>query len=202
MHGRITILGTLLMLEAAAWSPAAGQDSAATIPTRKARVLAEAVSSYRHPGEFYLVGARLAPYTVVGAYATRDSAVRAARLAGRVYEATGPYRGPAERTPWEVLSVTVRIRGHDGREQTLEYDAKSVDAVFLTLPAVDKFMMPYYTRLYGRPYADSVRAAIIQPPPKPPCHRLSIPCWPPMEPIIRLLEESPIPPAGGGTPDA
>jgi hypothetical protein len=201
MYGRgLALLSALLMLQTGAWSLATAQDTLTADHTRKSRVLAEAVSSYRHAGEFYLVGARVSPFTVVGAFASPDSARRAARLAGRLYEVSGPYRGSGTRTPWEVLSVTVRIRDAAGREQTLQYDPRTVDAVFLTMQAVDKFMMPYYTNLYGRPYADSVRRAVVEEtPPKPPCHRYSFPCEPPDNPLIRpipVIPPGPIVPPG------
>jgi hypothetical protein len=145
-------------------------------PPTKQRVLAEATTTYRHPGTFYLVGARAYPYTVTGAFMTRDSADR---VAAPAEEVSGPYQGPQARPAWDVLSVTVRVRTADGREQTLQYDPRGVDAVFLTIQAVDKFMVPYYTTLYGRGFADSVRAAVIGgAPPKPPCHRYSFPCYP------------------------
>ena len=163
---------------------AACQDTSSSAALLKRRVIAEAVSTYRDSGTFFLVGARSYPFTVVGAYASREEADRVARAAGRMFEVSGPHTARPRPTPWQVLSVTVRIRGADGREQTLEYDPRTVDAVFLTMPAVEKFMAPYYTRLYGRGYVDTLIAELEQPPPKPPCHRYSIPCWPPGRPIM------------------
>ena len=146
-------------------------------PPTKERVLAEAVTTYRHPGQFFLVSHSAYPYRVIAAYATRDSAARFAADSGARLEVSGPYTGPSSPPPWEVLSVTVRVRTADG-ETTLEYDPRSVDAVFLTMQSVDKFMVPYYADRYGRAFADSIRQVVIEKrPPIPPCHAFSMPCY-------------------------
>lgn len=185
MTPRYPFLLTLLVLLT---SPAVAQVTtgrpAAARPPTKDRVIAEALSSLQ-PGNFYLVLERAYPFTVVGAYESVDSA-RAA-VAGDMaprYEVSGPHRSTGARTPWHVVSVQLRVRGSDGREQNVEYDARSVDAIFLSMPAVDKFVVPYYARVYGRPYADSIRAILLGGGvpggglPSPPCHRYSFMCWP------------------------
>ncbi len=142
----------------------------------RARVLAEAVTTYRYPGQFFLVGHTAYPYRVIAAFATRDSAARFAADSGARLEVSGPYTGPGSAPPWEVLSVTVRVRTAD-RDTTLQYDPRSADAVFLTMQAVDKFMIPYYRGRYGRAFADSIRQVVIdRQPPIPPCHAFSMPC--------------------------
>jgi hypothetical protein len=140
------------------------------------RVLAEAVSSYSDTGQFFLVGANVRPFRVIGYYRTRAAADSAAARAGATYRAYGPYRGPTTRDPWEVLSITVRVRTDSG-ERELHYDPRTVDAVFLSMSAVRKFMLPYYRRLYGDEVARSIEAMILVPrPPTPPCHMMSVPC--------------------------
>jgi hypothetical protein len=143
------------------------------------RVLAEAVNSYSDTGQFFLVAANERPFTPVGYYPTRAAADSATARAGAGYGVHGPYRGPATRDPWQILSISVRVRTGSG-EQDLRYDPRSVDAVFLSMSAVRKFMLPYYRRVYGSSYADAVEAAILAPtPPKvptPPCHTMSVPC--------------------------
>jgi len=140
------------------------------------RVLAEAVSSYSDTGEFFLVGATARPFTVIGYYPTRAAADSAAARAGASFRPHGPYRGLATRDPWQVLSITVRVRTDSG-ERELHYDPRTVDAVFLSMSAVRKFMLPYYRRLYGAAVADSVQAMILGVPlPRPPCHAFSMPC--------------------------
>lgn len=140
------------------------------------RVLAEAASSYSDTGQFFLVGATVRPYTPVGYYPTRAAADSAAARAGASYQASGPYSGLVMRDPWEVLAITVRVRT-EGGERDLHYDPRTVDAVFLSMSAVRKFMLPYYKRLYGSEFADAVAAVLAVPrPPTPPCHRMSFPC--------------------------
>jgi hypothetical protein len=139
------------------------------------RVLEEAVSSYSDTGQFFVVAATTRPFTVLDYFRTRAAAdSAAASKAG--YSVFGPYRGPAARDPWLVLSITVRVRTDSG-ERELHYDPRTVDAIFLTMSAVRKFMLPYYRGLYGNEYVEALSAAIGVPtPPTPPCHRMSFPC--------------------------
>jgi hypothetical protein len=140
------------------------------------RVLAEAVSSYSDTGQFFLVGATTRPFAPLGYYTTRAAADSVSARAGAGYSVSGPYRGPATRDPWEVLAITVRVRT-EGGEQDLHYNPRTVDAVFLSMSAVRKFMLPYYKRLYGDEFADAVASVIVVPrPPRPPCHMMSFPC--------------------------
>lgn len=139
------------------------------------RVLQEAATSYSDTGQFFIVAATARPFTVLDYFRTRAEADSAAasRAGFGVY---GPYRGPATRDPWQVLSITVRVRTDSG-ERELHYDPRTVDAVFLSMSAVRKFMLPYYGRLYGNDYVQALEAAILVPrPPTPPCHRMSFPC--------------------------
>jgi len=144
------------------------------LPRRQRIALREAASSYNQPGEFYLVAANVRPYTVIAAYPTREAADSAARTAGAVYRSFGPYHGPATADPWEVLSITVRVRTAGG-ERTLEYNPRTVDAVFLSTSAMRKFLIPYYTSVYGHAVADSFATLVLRVQ-VPICHTFSIPC--------------------------
>ena len=140
------------------------------------RVLQEAVSSYSDTGQFFVVAATARPFTVLGYFKTREAADSAAASRTTGYTTSGPYPGLVTRDPWEVLSITVRVRTDSG-ERELHYDPRTVDAVFLSMSAVRKFMLPYYRRLYGDAYANALALAITVPrPPTPPCHRMSFPC--------------------------
>jgi len=147
----------------------------------QSRVIEQAVSSYSDTGQVYVVVSDVRPYAPLGYYTTRaaadsSAAAAAATRVGETYSAHGPFRGLATRDPWEVLSITVRVRTADG-ERELHYDPRTVDAVFLSTSAVRKFLLPYYKKLYGDDFADAVAAAITVPrPPTPPCHKLSFPC--------------------------
>lgn len=149
---------------------------AQALPRRQRRALLEAASSYRQPGAFYLIGATVPPYTVIDAYSTRGAADSAATRAGPVYHVYGPYTGPTTPDPWEVLSITVRVRTAGG-ERTLEYNPRTVDAVFLSTSAVQKFLIPYYKSIYGPRVADSLLNAVRRlAAPAVICHAWSIPC--------------------------
>lgn len=56
-----------------------------------------------------------------------------------------------------VVSITVAMRLKDSTEIQEKYGTGDLDALFFTLPAVDKFVIPYYVRLYGLAYAASLR---------------------------------------------
>jgi len=153
----------------------------AILPAQRAaltqrRVLEEAVSSYSDTGHFFVVASTVSPFTPLDYYRTREAADTAAGRAGTTYHVYGPYRGPRTRDPWRVLSITVRVQTDSG-ERELHYDPRTVDAVFLSMSAVRKFLVPYYRRLYGPEIATMVEPMVLVPrPPTPPCHRMSVPC--------------------------
>ncbi len=59
----------------------------------------------------------------------------------------------------EIIKMDLRFRMHDGTEEDMEVDLDEVDAVFASLSAIEKFVIPYYARLYGAGYAEALRAA-------------------------------------------
>lgn len=60
-----------------------------------------------------------------------------------------------------IKDITITIHAKDGSsvERVL---SPQVDAVFLTLSAIDKFVMPYYTRVYNAQFAADMRAAYVR----------------------------------------
>jgi hypothetical protein len=60
-----------------------------------------------------------------------------------------------------VLSITVRVRTGDGTERVVEIDPTENDALFWSLDAADKFLVPFYSATKGFEYASNVRDAII-----------------------------------------
>lgn len=142
------------------------------------RVLAEAVSSYADTGQFFVAASTVTPFTPLGYYRSRATADSAVGRAGGSYRVFGPYPGLARPDPFRVVSVTVRVRTDSG-ERDLHY-LPGTDAVFLTVSAMQKFMIPYYRRLYGNDYAETLDSIVLVPapprPPTPPCHLMSVPC--------------------------
>jgi len=60
-----------------------------------------------------------------------------------------------------ILSVTVRFRTRDGRERELNLDPQEHDAVFWSLEAVDRFLLPAYLGREGFEFIDRLRSEIV-----------------------------------------
>ncbi|HTY06037.1 MAG TPA: hypothetical protein VMC86_05955 [Gemmatimonadales bacterium] len=61
-----------------------------------------------------------------------------------------------------VDSISISIFGRTpGGTIHQTFKPEELDALFLTLSAIDKFVIPYYTRLYGPMYAAQMRAAYV-----------------------------------------
>lgn len=56
-----------------------------------------------------------------------------------------------------IARVTLTFRLKNGRVLTAVYRPDSVEAIFLTLSAVDKLLIPYYTSVYGINAAQGIR---------------------------------------------
>ena len=111
------------------------------------RRLAEVADAYRTGKPVYIVASTAAPYDVRAVYFDPKTA---ADSSSGSYHVFGPYITPADRPEpaTEVLSITVRIRTARGID-TVRVDPKEYDALFWTAPSVDKFLVPYYARVYG-----------------------------------------------------
>jgi hypothetical protein len=56
-----------------------------------------------------------------------------------------------------IVSITARVRGRNGREYTIEIDPEKNDALFWSLGAVDRFLLPSYLVMRGFDYAARLR---------------------------------------------
>ena len=56
--------------------------------------------------------------------------------------------------------ITLTVHPTTRAAYTLDFDPKEVDALFFTLAAADKFVMPYYTGVLGVDYAARMRARL------------------------------------------
>ena len=61
----------------------------------------------------------------------------------------------------EIASMTLVTRLKDGREHEMIMGPE-VDAIFLSVPAIDKFMVPYYARVLGVDSAAAMRQRIVR----------------------------------------
>ncbi len=148
---------------------AAAQDTTRATPTSLARVLAEAARDFRTGAPVYLVAARRFPEYVVGGFPTRARADRVAADSGAGYGVFGPYLTPRDVVSPDstaIDSVVVFLREPGGTQRVKL--GPGVDALFLNQAAVDKFLVPYYSSLYGPMAATLMRQQAMARPPA--CH--------------------------------
>jgi len=73
--------------------------------------------------------------------------------------------GPTRLIPLnEIRSISFTVRKRDGRTFTQTFPPDSVDAVFFTPDAVEKFVFPYYARVFGPDSAAQMRLAYLRRP--------------------------------------
>lgn len=115
------------------------------------RRLAEAADGYRTGKAVYVVASMRAPYDVRGVFEADSAATIEARKAGPSYRVFGPYVTPRDEfkvAPAQILDITVRVQTAKG-PVTMTVDPKEYDAMFWSLGAVDKFLVPYYAGVSG-----------------------------------------------------
>jgi hypothetical protein len=193
------ILTIVLLLSALAAAPASGQDT--TVSATMLRVLAEAADGFRTGRPVFFVADYRFPHNVAGPFETYAQARRVKADSGARLGVFGPYvtpRDPNADSVNRVVAVRLTIESPDGRRDTVDVDPTKVDALFFTMSAVDKFVVPYYSRVYGPEYATVLREALL--PRRPLCHASSHACY-----ILEGLQfprfwdpvRGPIRPAGG-----
>jgi hypothetical protein len=125
------------------------------------RRLAEAADGFRDGKPRYVVAHRKGQqghHNVLGVFMTFDEASFTARRAGPDYAAFGPFvttDDPPDLSASEEDVVEVIVRQKNGQEK--RYGADSVDALFWSLAAFDKFIAPYLTSVDGVRYAAEQR---------------------------------------------
>ncbi len=189
---RAAWLATVVAVFGTAVPRAAAQDTTRYMTATLLKRLGEAVDGYRTGRPVYVVISRTYPYAVAGVFSTREDAVRQVRtLPGYTVsepflaaadDATGTIAYAAQPcyktldTSYicpdtiggsllaidSVESVTVTVRARNGRAYTSQMRPQEAGAVFFTMSAVDKLLIPYYERLYGLPETDRIRAAFLR----------------------------------------
>src|SRR2546429_6918348 len=150
-------LGFILALGATA--PLAQQPSP-PLSAPLLRRLAEAADGYRTGKAIYVVASVRAPYDVRGVFETDSLATIEARKGGASYRVFGPYVTPRDdfrAAPAEILDITVKVQTAKG-PVSVTVNPKEYDAMFWSLGAVDKFLVPYYAGVSGLDRAVQVRA--------------------------------------------
>ena len=153
-------LGFILALGATA--PLAQQPSP-PLSAPLLRRLAEAADGYRTGKAIYVVTSVRAPYDVRGVFETDSLATIEARKGGASYRVFGPYVTPRDdfrAAPAEILDITVKVQTAKG-PVSVTVNPKEYDAMFWSLGAVDKFLVPYYAGVSGLDRAVQVRASYV-----------------------------------------
>ncbi|SFP89101.1 hypothetical protein [Parafilimonas terrae] len=132
-----------------------------------AKRLAEAADCFRDGKYHYFICRKTPPYDL---NYTRgyDSDLDASKDAdeakfelGEEYEKFGPYKTDLADAPtfnYDAIQITFLNEGQPVSIEILEGD---VDAIILSMSAYDKFLQPYYLRLYGMTVANLMRTHAI-----------------------------------------
>lgn len=137
-----------------------GQDT--TLSATMLRVLAEAADVHRTGKPVFLVADYRFPHTVIGHFLTRKEAQRQRGDSGATFGVFGPFVTPADRmsaSAPKVVSVRVTTRTAQGL-RTTQLDP-NVDALFLSMSAIEKFAIPYYAKIYGPEYSRRLRQQLL-----------------------------------------
>lgn len=174
----------ILVFVAAMTSCLGAQSKTASPPTAvMLKRIAEAVDGNRSGRQVYVVlsGEQLSP--PVGVYYDPKAAQAAANGAGKGAQVFGPYQTeldpganvaacvhvtgsrwhtdrcvpPAQTVRWDdVRGLSLQITRMDGKRDSIPLPPNA-DAVFLSMASIDKFAVPYYTRMLGLPAATAMR---------------------------------------------
>src|SRR6266542_4387358 len=127
-----------------------------------ARRLAEAADGLRDDKIYYFVSKEKYPFELIPVTGNTDTEAsnaasdKAAELnAGKsdnLFYVYGPYKTEKDfEPPLQYDKIEIRFLQGDTlkHSQTLETDIGGIDTIILSLSAFDKFLLPYYARLYG-----------------------------------------------------
>jgi hypothetical protein len=160
------------------------------VSTLGLRRFAEALDGHRVGVPVLIVACRDSGFRVGAVVTTRTEADSVIARIGRCYGVFGPYipirdllapkavRGcvhdghtsnqdPSPICPAspfllsDVVSMTLVTRLRNGTVHEMPMGPE-VDAIFLSLPAIDKFMIPYYARVIGIDSAAAMRTQIVR----------------------------------------
>src|SRR5215471_8860798 len=154
------------------------------------RRLAESADAYRTGDTVYLVASDSFPYQVVGGFPTAEQARVLVRSPGyHVYAVRTPaditgrppviltggcYKNDIT-TQWvcpklatakavraaDVRQIEVVFRLRNGDSMTVPLAADSISAMVFTVDAFDRFIAPYYLRLFGPAYVARMRESLL-----------------------------------------
>jgi hypothetical protein len=148
------------------------------------RRIAEAVDGDRSGRQVYVVASYQPTAPVLGVFDNPADAAARAREAGPLASVFGPYLSELDRgspyavacvhlktsvmlsdrcvppaapiRPAEITGLSLVITRAGGVRDTLPLPV-GADAIFLSMPAIDKFVVPYYQRILGLPLTSELR---------------------------------------------
>src|SRR5205807_3069172 len=150
------------------------------------------VDGFRNGRPMWVVVSKRFPYDIYGVFFDQHLVPEAVERAGANYTSVGPYVAAPDSlmpsmtvlmTPicknWDtspchkdssftatpvdsIASVSVTFALTDGSTRRATYRPQEAEAVFLTMSAVDKLLIPYYTMIYGVDYARAERAELLR----------------------------------------
>ncbi len=134
--------------------------------------LSEAADGFHDGLYHYFIASRTSPYYLFApagdaddltarGYAYIELENRQNEFPGRDYEVFGPYFTPDDEAVRLFDYIEIRLMKNSLYKQTEVYKTivldADADAVFFNMSSVDKFVTPYYTRLYGCEMAETMR---------------------------------------------
>lgn len=129
------------------------------------RRLAEAADCIRNSEPVWFTAMSSDPTAeVFGPFVDEGSALRDAEDRPAGYDAFGPYITEGEMPTSgraKVLGCAIWARTSDGSLVWNVFSSSEVDAIFLTDVSLDKFAVPYMSRLYGPDYAADWRTEVL-----------------------------------------
>ena len=141
----------------------AAQDTAVT--STMLRIVAETADQYRTGRPVWLLADYRFPHFVRGPFSTREAAEAARR--DSTLALFGPYvtpRDPVRDSFPRLVSVRMVLRTAAGTQTTLDVQPEEADAIFFSMASFDKFVVPYYSRLYGAEFAGRLRQYALRAP--------------------------------------
>jgi hypothetical protein len=148
--------------------------------------LAEALDGNRTGVPVFIVASYDSMSPVRGVFTTRAAADTLAHRLGTSYDVFGPFVAAHEPQMTKVChhdgylsyaepicplvapialaniaGYTLRVRMRDSSTRDIPI-GRNIDAIFLSVPAIDKFMIPYYARIIGVDSAAALRASIVR----------------------------------------
>lgn len=158
-----------------------GVTTAVDPPASLVKRVAEAAAGMRNGRQVWFVASMEFPHQVKEHHSEAEAdADRSAKGEGHVI--LGPFLTPPDALHKKKIEwIQVKV---EGVSKVLRFDPADVDALFWSLSALDKFLYPYYTMLYGPEKAAEMRRKYLEPTNISPlvCHQPSSdecnPPWP------------------------